>query len=150
MPVCVHDSEGGSYFTTGCSAHGANVTGLNRVSFSEEDADKYAAFPFYIVNATMSPSSTMLIPNGSIGNVNAKSNRGVIMEFLGPGRDLFQETRAQAYQKNRRHTLEYLVEVWKNQSGQLRTKQYSRTYVGGSSSWLGGDTSDYGFTADQI
>lgn len=157
MPVCVHDSEGGSYFTTGCSAHGANVTGLNRVSFSEEEADKYAAFPFYIVNATMSPSSTMLIPNGSIGNVNAKSNRGVIMEFLGPGRDLFQETRAQAYQKNRRHTLEYLVEVWKNQSGQLRTKQYSRTYVGGSymtingaSSWLGGDTSDYGFTADQI
>jgi hypothetical protein len=157
MQVCVHDSQGRMCFSSGCKSHGTDVTGLDNVSFSEGVIDKYEDFPFYVVNATMAPLSTMLIPNGSIGNVNAKSNRGVIMEFLGPGRDLFQETRAQSYQKNRRHTLEYLVEVWKNQSGQIRTRQYSRTYVGGSyltingaSSWLGGDTSGYGFSADRI
>ena len=135
----------------------AEATGCQSVLFDETMQTEHAALPFYIVNACMSCRSTLLIPSGTIGNWNNKTNRGVTMEFWGPGRDLFSETRDASVTANRRHTLEFLIDVWTNFFGTVKTQLYRRRYVGGSfltvngaSAWVGGDDSEYGISADKI
>ena len=135
----------------------AKATGCQSVTFDETRQSDYAALPFYIVNAPMSCNSTLLIPCGNIGNWNNKTSRGVTIEFSGPGRDLFAETRNVPVTTNRRHTLDFLVVVWTNFFGKVKTQLYRRSYSGGSfmtvngaSAWIGGDDSDYGVSADKI
>ena len=135
----------------------AKVTGCNEIPFDSKNAALHEALPFYIVNASLRCKNTIVTPSGSIGNWNNKTTRGVVMEFFGPGRDLFAETRSVPVATNRRHTLEFLIEIWKNLFGKVKTHQCSRHYTGssymtinGASAWVGGDDSDYGVSADDI
>lgn len=158
MPLCMC-YNGHTYMNVGdkhCYGY-AKVTGCNEISFDSANSSLYEALPFYIVNASMRCQNTIVIPTGSIGNWNNKTTRGVIMEFLAPGRDLFAETESVPVEANRRHTLEFMIEIWKNFFGKVQTHQYSRHYTGGSymtvngaSAWVGGDISDYGVSADDI
>lgn len=158
MPLCMcYKSK--VYMNVGddhCSGY-LKVTGCGGVQFNIKNQAEHAALPFYIVNAVMFCTNTLISPSAPIGNWNNKTTRGVVMDFLGPGRDLFSETRTMSITTNRRHSLEFYIEVWKNLFGTFKSQQYCRDYVGGSyltvngaSSWVGGDISDFGVSADEI
>ena len=158
VPFCMCD-RGKTYLNIGnghCAGY-ANATGCKNVSLDENNLSKHAAFPFYVANARMSCASMHIVPTGAIGNWNNKTTRGVMIEFLGPGRDLFSETATVPVATNRRHSLEFMIEVWKNLFGKLKTRQYCRSYAGwsymtinGASAWVGGDDSEYGVSSGDI
>lgn len=158
LPVCIC-SKNARYFYSGyvhCNLP-EEVTGVFQVPFLQEDEGKYSKFPFYIANGSMSCTNSVLVSGGSIGNWNNKTTRGVTMEFLGPGRDLFSETRTYAYDQNRTHKMEFLIQIWKNLFGTVKTQCSADRYVGssfltinGASAWVGGDTSESGVAADAI
>ena len=158
MTLCICN-KGKAYLNTGnghCVGY-ARVTGVGSVAFNEIYMDEYEGFPFYVANGAMVCSSTSVVPSGAIGNWNNKTTRGVTMQFLGPGRDLFRQTKELSVTSNSKHVLEFYVQIWKNLLGNIKTQQYVRRYTGGSyltvngaTTWLGGDTSAYGVPADEI
>jgi hypothetical protein len=74
--------------------------------------------------------------------------------MYGPGRDLFYENRnGKVIDVN--HRMGYWITTWKNLLQKIKTEQESQYYEGqlymtinGSSCWIGGDESQYGYFTD--
>jgi hypothetical protein len=109
--------------------------------------------PFYFVNGCLQCYRTELSAKPMV-NYPDKRWRGTCVYMYGPGRDLFYENRnGKVIDVN--HRMGYWITTWKNLLQKIKTEQESQYYEGqlymtinGSSCWIGGDESQYGYFTD--
>lgn len=113
---------------------------------------KHEQSPFYFVNGGMTVSDCNVNMNCSSVKYPNYSTSTLQCIYYAPGRDLFMEKKGdQAYCI---HTSKYSVRYWKNLLNKDKSLQTGKSYDGkfymtinGASSWVGADTSSYGYFA---
>lgn len=142
----VKKSDGALCFCTDENGHGVNRSGFVATS-------KHELCPFYFVNGGMESLYVDVWFDRRPPKYNNERTSKIDVRFYPPGRDLFVE--ALRNDERSEHQMICQLTSWKNFWGKIKTRQDSRYYsskfymtINGASSWVGGDTSRYGYVTD--